>query len=107
MMSCRHRNVVPLYYRFSLFLKVRENLISLGNYYLSLKIIVADRNKEIKIPSTSVSSSAVCCEGSLHLKGPRYLTEWIPTNGLRPNARLSLTRMLIGGEYKSSTGRFL
>ena len=60
----------------------------------------------INLPSTSVSSSAVFCEGSLHLKGPRFLTEWMPTNGVRPNARLSLTRMLIGGEYRSSTGRF-
>ena len=40
------------------------------------------------------------------MKRPRDLTEWMPTNGLRPNARLSLTRMLIGGEYRSSTGRF-
>ena len=57
------------------------------------------------VPSTS-ESSCFCDEGNLHLNAPRDLTEWIPTNGLRPNARLSLTRMLIGGEYISSTGKF-
>ena len=59
----------------------------------------------IYVPSTS-ESSCFSEEGSLHLNVLRCLTEWIPTNGFRPNVRLSRTRMLIGGEYTSSTGKF-
>ena len=55
------------------------------------------RKEKYSVPSTSDSSS-FSDEGSLHLNAPSCLTEWIPTSGFRPNARLSRTRMLIGGE---------
>lgn len=62
MMLWRHRNVVSLYDRFFyslLFLKVRQNLISSGKYYLSLKIIVTVAHKTQNIWQSSFNLALV------------------------------------------------